>query len=72
MSLIAVIVIVVIGLFFVYASIRVLREYERGVVFTLGRYTGTKGPASFCWCLSFSKWCVSICALSSMKFRRRT
>ncbi|WP_419195614.1 slipin family protein [Bordetella petrii] len=24
--------------------IRVLREYERGVVFTLGRYTGVKGP----------------------------
>lgn len=26
------------------SSIRVMREYERGVVFTLGRYTGTKGP----------------------------
>jgi regulator of protease activity HflC (stomatin/prohibitin superfamily) len=25
-------------------SIRVLREYERGVVFTLGRFTGVKGP----------------------------
>jgi regulator of protease activity HflC (stomatin/prohibitin superfamily) len=25
----------------------VLREYERGVVFTLGRYTGTKGPGLF-------------------------
>ncbi|HZT19604.1 MAG TPA: SPFH domain-containing protein, partial [Dongiaceae bacterium] len=31
----------------VYASVRVLREYERGVVFTLGRYTGTKGPGLF-------------------------
>ena len=31
-------------LIFLYASIRILREYERGVVFTLGRYTGTKGP----------------------------
>jgi len=30
-----------------YASVRVLREYERGVVFTLGRYTGTKGPGFF-------------------------
>jgi regulator of protease activity HflC (stomatin/prohibitin superfamily) len=27
-----------------YSAIRILREYERGVVFTLGRYTGTKGP----------------------------
>lgn len=26
------------------AAIRILNEYERGVVFTLGRYTGTKGP----------------------------
>ncbi|WP_155194252.1 slipin family protein [Orrella sp. JC864] len=25
-------------------SLRILREYERGVVFTLGRYTGVKGP----------------------------
>ena len=30
-----------------YSSIRILREYERGVVFTLGRYTGTKGPGLF-------------------------
>jgi regulator of protease activity HflC (stomatin/prohibitin superfamily) len=27
-----------------YSSVRILREYERGVMFTLGRYTGTKGP----------------------------
>src|SRR3989339_833606 len=25
-------------------AIRILREYERGVVFTLGRFTGIKGP----------------------------
>ena len=25
-------------------SIRILREYDRGVVFTLGRFTGIKGP----------------------------
>jgi regulator of protease activity HflC (stomatin/prohibitin superfamily) len=30
-----------------YSAVRVLREYERGVVFTLGRYTGTKGPGFF-------------------------
>ncbi len=30
-----------------YSSVRILREYERGVVFTLGRYTGTKGPGLF-------------------------
>ena len=26
------------------ASLRVLREYERGVVFTLGKFTGIRGP----------------------------
>jgi regulator of protease activity HflC (stomatin/prohibitin superfamily) len=35
-------VILVIALF--AAAIRVLREYQRGVVFTLGRFTGVKGP----------------------------
>lgn len=30
-----------------FSMVRVLREYERGVVFTLGRYTGTKGPGLF-------------------------
>ncbi len=29
---------------FLASAIRVLREYERGVIFTLGRYTGAKGP----------------------------
>ena len=28
-------------------AIRILREYERGVVFTLGRFTGVKGPGLF-------------------------
>jgi regulator of protease activity HflC (stomatin/prohibitin superfamily) len=28
----------------VVAAIRILREYERGVVFTLGRFTAVKGP----------------------------
>jgi regulator of protease activity HflC (stomatin/prohibitin superfamily) len=32
------------ALLVIAASIRVLREYERGVVFTLGRFTSTKGP----------------------------
>ena len=41
------VVVAVFGLTFVWSSIRILREYERGVVFTLGRYTGTKGPGLF-------------------------
>lgn len=38
------IVIVVLIAILVFSSIKVLNEYERGVMFTLGRYTGTKGP----------------------------
>ncbi|MPZ10434.1 MAG: slipin family protein [Kiloniellaceae bacterium] len=38
-ALIAVVVVA-----FLSQAIRVLREYERGVVFTLGRFTGVKGP----------------------------
>ncbi len=29
---------------FLAAAVNVLREYERGIVFTLGRFTGVKGP----------------------------
>ncbi|HEY0940056.1 MAG TPA: slipin family protein [Steroidobacter sp.] len=31
-------------LFLIFSSIRILKEYERGVIFTLGRYTATRGP----------------------------
>lgn len=34
----------ILGVVILAAAIRIFREYERGVVFTLGRYTGTKGP----------------------------
>jgi regulator of protease activity HflC (stomatin/prohibitin superfamily) len=40
--IVIVIVIAVLGL--LAAAIRIFREYERGVVFTLGRFTGVKGP----------------------------
>jgi regulator of protease activity HflC (stomatin/prohibitin superfamily) len=32
------------AIFYLIASLRVLKQYERGVVFFLGKYTGTKGP----------------------------
>ena len=35
---------VILLLAFLTAAIRILREYQRGVVFTLGRFTGVKGP----------------------------
>jgi regulator of protease activity HflC (stomatin/prohibitin superfamily) len=42
---VAIIVVFVVAV--LYSAVRILREYERGVVFTLGRYTGTKGPGFF-------------------------
>lgn len=40
----AMIVVVVLALFLLASAIRVLKEYERGVVFRLGRLIGAKGP----------------------------
>src|ERR1700733_4408788 len=40
----AVVVILLFGLIAVGLSVRVLREYERGVIFRLGRLIATKGP----------------------------
>jgi regulator of protease activity HflC (stomatin/prohibitin superfamily) len=37
-------IIVVLGIFFLSSAIRILNEYERGVVFRLGRVIGAKGP----------------------------
>jgi regulator of protease activity HflC (stomatin/prohibitin superfamily) len=39
-----IIVLAVLLLLLVVSAIKVLREYERGVLFTLGRYSGVKGP----------------------------
>jgi len=36
--------IVVILIVILAFAIRILREYQRGVIFTLGRFTGVKGP----------------------------
>lgn len=41
---IALLYMVIFLIIFLATSIRVLREYQRAVIFTLGRYTGTKGP----------------------------
>src|SRR6188472_1206684 len=39
-----VVVVVLFVLFFLGSAVRVLREYERGVIFRLGRLIATKGP----------------------------
>ena len=42
--LVVIVVILAIGLGLAAASVRILREYERAVVFRLGRMIDTKGP----------------------------
>ncbi|TPM99836.1 slipin family protein [Mesorhizobium sp. B2-1-3A] len=37
-------VVALVVIMFLSSAIRILREYQRGVVFTLGRFTGVKGP----------------------------
>ena len=39
-----VIVVVVLAIFILPQSVRILREYERGVIFRLGKLQGAKGP----------------------------
>lgn len=42
-----IIALVVLLLIILFSSIKILPEYERGVMFTLGRFTGVKGPGLF-------------------------
>ena len=43
-TLVTVAIVIAIVVLILASAIKVLREYERAVVFTLGRFTGTKGP----------------------------
>jgi regulator of protease activity HflC (stomatin/prohibitin superfamily) len=35
---------IIIGLFILIAGIRIVNQYERGIILTLGKYTGTRNP----------------------------
>jgi regulator of protease activity HflC (stomatin/prohibitin superfamily) len=37
-------VLIIVGILLLFSTIKVLPEFERGVILTLGRYTSTKGP----------------------------
>ncbi len=52
MELVAVLVAIAIPVALVFMVIRILAEYERGVVFRFGRYTGVK-PAGLRWIIPF-------------------
>jgi regulator of protease activity HflC (stomatin/prohibitin superfamily) len=44
MSVIGIVIAAVVLLIIIFASVRIVNEYERGVVFRLGRYVGVRGP----------------------------
>src|SRR5215470_3297514 len=46
-ALIVIAIVVVILLMLLFSAIRVVQQYERGVIFVLGRLTGAKGPGIF-------------------------
>lgn len=44
---IIIIALIVLGIILLVASVRIVQEYERGVIFRLGRVIGAKGPGLF-------------------------
>ena len=45
-------------------ALRILREYERGVIFRLGKLLGAKGPGSSSLSRSWTAWSRWTCAWS--------
>jgi regulator of protease activity HflC (stomatin/prohibitin superfamily) len=54
------------------ASIRILREHQRAVVFRLGRLLGEKGPGLILLIPASTGWCAWTCGPSRSTSRRRT
>jgi regulator of protease activity HflC (stomatin/prohibitin superfamily) len=59
MSIILIIVIAIVVIILLSAAIRVAQEYERGVVFRLGRFVGVRGPG-WIWLIPFIERMVKI------------
>ena len=57
---------------FAGSSVRVLREYERAVVFRLGRLTGQRGPGLIMLIPGVDRMVRCRCARSRWRSRRRT
>jgi len=46
----------IIVVFFLASAVRILREYERGVIFRLGRLIAAKGPGLILLIRSWTGW----------------
>ncbi len=65
-------VLVLAALVVLAATVKILREYERAVVFTLGRFQRVRGPGLVLLLPSSRKWFGSICAFASSRSPART
>ena len=65
-------VVLIVAFVLITATVKILREYERAVVFTLGRFQAVKGPGVVLLIPFFSKWCEWIYASRSSRYRPRT
>jgi regulator of protease activity HflC (stomatin/prohibitin superfamily) len=52
----------VVVLLLIISSVTILREYERAVVFHLGRFQASRAQGSSSSCRSFNRSCAWICA----------
>lgn len=59
--LIALLIIAVLLLYAVL-GIRIIKEYERGIAFRLGRLRAPLQPGSGCSSPGWTNWCASTCA----------
>ena len=63
-DLVTVGILLAIVVLFLFSAFKVLNEYERGVIFQLGRFHGVKGPGLIILIPVVQRWCASICARS--------
>ena len=64
--------VLVVALILIMASVKILREYERAVVFTLGRFQKVKGPGLVLLIPFVQEMVRWTCASRSSRYRPRT
>ena len=64
-------IIIVLVILYLAASIRVLRQYERGVIFNLGKFAGVEEPGITLVFVPFQRWCAYRCAPSRCRSLRK-
>ena len=67
-----VVIAAVVALALIRATVKILRQYERAVVFTLGRFRRVKGPGLVLLLPFFQEWCGWICASRLSRYQART